>query len=206
MGSRAGISGPAPSARSSRPPDPAKRIVGGAAKAFGWIPGLGGKLEAAEAAIVEFRDGANAAIAGVREEVQYRIHTNLNDIHAQVAAANRIIAGVADRQVRIKMALSGAGIDTGVGKRAHGGPVLAARPYIVGEKGPELMVPNRSGMVIPNHQLGGGGMAMAGGGTVINIDVDARYATEGTADMIERRLATVGRNQGRALHARGTRR
>jgi len=40
--------------------------------------------------------------------------------------------------------------------RAGGGPVSAGRPYIVGERGPELMIPNSSGTVIPNHNLSGG--------------------------------------------------
>jgi len=34
--------------------------------------------------------------------------------------------------------------------RAEGGPVSAQRPYIVGERGPELIVPSQSGMVVPN--------------------------------------------------------
>ncbi len=42
------------------------------------------------------------------------------------------------------------------GFRAMGGPVTAGRPYIVGERGPELMVPNRGGQVIPSGDLGGG--------------------------------------------------
>ena len=45
----------------------------------------------------------------------------------------------------------------GVSGRAAGGPVSAGTPYMVGERGPELMVPGRSGTVIPNNQLGGGG-------------------------------------------------
>lgn len=39
--------------------------------------------------------------------------------------------------------------------KANGGPVSAGRPYIVGEKGPEIMVPARSGMIVPNNALGG---------------------------------------------------
>ncbi len=39
--------------------------------------------------------------------------------------------------------------------RAAGGPVSAGSPYIVGEKGPELFVPGRSGGIVPNNQLGG---------------------------------------------------
>lgn len=41
------------------------------------------------------------------------------------------------------------------GFRATGGPVSSDKAYIVGEKGPELMVPNSSGTVIPNHKLQG---------------------------------------------------
>lgn len=41
--------------------------------------------------------------------------------------------------------------------RAAGGPVSANRPYVVGEAGPELFVPQRSGSIIPNNQLAGGG-------------------------------------------------
>jgi len=40
---------------------------------------------------------------------------------------------------------------------ASGGPVKAGRPYIIGEKGPELMVPGSNGTIIPNNKLGGGG-------------------------------------------------
>lgn len=40
---------------------------------------------------------------------------------------------------------------------ATGGPAIANQPYIVGEKGPELFVPNNSGTVVPNNMLGGGG-------------------------------------------------
>ncbi len=39
--------------------------------------------------------------------------------------------------------------------RATGGPVLSGSPYIVGERGPELMIPGQSGTVLPNEVLGG---------------------------------------------------
>lgn len=39
--------------------------------------------------------------------------------------------------------------------RASGGSVLAGNPYIVGERGMEIFVPNVSGSIIPNHQIGG---------------------------------------------------
>ena len=36
---------------------------------------------------------------------------------------------------------------------AGGGPVSAGRPYMVGEAGPELFVPNRSGSVVANQDM-----------------------------------------------------
>lgn len=40
---------------------------------------------------------------------------------------------------------------------AKGGTATGGRPYMVGEKGPELFVPGRTGTVVPNNQMGGGG-------------------------------------------------
>ena len=49
---------------------------------------------------------------------------------------------------------------------ASGGPAKAGMPYIVGENGPELFVPGRSGTVVPNHALSGGGTT----NVVVNVD------------------------------------
>jgi hypothetical protein len=42
------------------------------------------------------------------------------------------------------------------GFKAMGGPVTGGQAYMVGERGPELVVPSRNAQVIPNNQLGGG--------------------------------------------------
>lgn len=42
------------------------------------------------------------------------------------------------------------------GARAMGGQVTAGRPYLVGERGPEIVVPSRNASVTPNNQIGGG--------------------------------------------------
>jgi hypothetical protein len=36
---------------------------------------------------------------------------------------------------------------------AKGGPVKAGKPYLVGEEGPEIIVPRQSGTVVPNHAI-----------------------------------------------------
>jgi len=47
-----------------------------------------------------------------------------------------------------------------VGFAARGGPVTGGRPYVVGEKGPELMIPSGNGSIVPNDKLGGGGVTV----------------------------------------------
>jgi phage-related protein len=42
------------------------------------------------------------------------------------------------------------------GGKAAGGAVNAGTAYVVGERGAELFVPKRDGMIVPNHALGGG--------------------------------------------------
>ena len=52
--------------------------------------------------------------------------------------------------------------------RANGGPVKAGQPYIVGERQPELFVPNRSGTIIPSVTSGGDSIT-----NIVNVSVDA---------------------------------
>ena len=41
------------------------------------------------------------------------------------------------------------------GAKAEGGPVAGGKSYLVGERGPEMFSPGVSGMITPNHALGG---------------------------------------------------
>jgi TP901 family phage tail tape measure protein len=52
-------------------------------------------------------------------------------------------------------------------QRRMGGPVSGASPYIVGEDGPELFVPQNSGKIIPGFNKGGQIQHLAGGGQVM---------------------------------------
>jgi hypothetical protein len=71
---------------------------------------------------------------------------------------------------------------TGLDQRASGGPVTAMKPYLVGEKGPEMFIPANSGTIIPNSQ-----MALAGnnGGSVIfNYNPAVSFASRSEAEMV----------------------
>jgi len=59
--------------------------------------------------------------------------------------------------------------------KAEGGPVSAGRPYIVGERGPELMIPNQGGMIVPNDVLRQG--SQGSGSFVYSPAIDARGAS-----------------------------
>jgi len=52
------------------------------------------------------------------------------------------------------------------GPKARGGNIMSNRAYLVGEEGPELLYAGRSGTIVPNDQMGGGGLNYA---PVVNI-------------------------------------
>jgi hypothetical protein len=63
------------------------------------------------------------------------------------------------------------------GARAYGGSVDSNKPYMVGERGPELFIPGGNGTIIPNGNMRGAG----GGGSNISVSVDARGSSDPAA-------------------------
>ena len=74
----------------------------------------------------------------------------------------------------------------GTAFRANGGPVMGGGSYIVGERGPEMFSPGVSGMITPNHALGGST------NVVVNVDA-AGSSVEGNEEQ--------GRELGRLISA-----
>jgi len=70
------------------------------------------------------------------------------------------------------------------GARAEGGPVSGNKTYLVGERGPELFVPNVAGTIVPNDELPSFGQGLAsvlggrasGGTTLRGQDIILAYA------------------------------
>jgi len=57
--------------------------------------------------------------------------------------------------------------------KADGGPVAAGRTYLVGERGPELLVMgDHAGTIVPNHAIGGA--AASGQPVVVQLNLDGR--------------------------------
>jgi hypothetical protein len=98
------------------------------------------------------------------------LFSNLVSIINKAVSAIRAVASVGSS---IGGAIGGA-LGFG-GGRAMGGPVSSGTAYVVGEKGPELFVPGRSGSIVPN-----GGR----GGNTINLTVNGAIDSESTARQI----------------------
>ena len=78
--------------------------------------------------------------------------------------------------------------------RALGGPVAENKPYMVGEQGPEIMIPNQNGRIIPNKELGGQ--------TVVNVNILAND-TEGFDQLLIKRRSTIVNVINDALNSQG---
>ena len=99
-----------------------------------------------------------------------------------------VLNGIGDLAGAIAGKVAGAG-GGALGKvtgifRAHGGPVSAGQPYIVGERGPELFMPNSSGSIVPNGRFAAGGLNLSITGPVtVNNHGQTRDAKHTLADV-----------------------
>lgn len=91
---------------------------------------------------------------------------NLRDTVREFDAVKRAALEARDAMLKAEAAASedregegggSSGGNSGLGRRAAGGPVWAGKTYLVGELGPELFSPTINGNIIPNHRLTGGG-------------------------------------------------
>lgn len=109
---------------------------------------------------------------GIPEQQQVKLLAQLED--GDVAVVEEYLLKL--RQgVIVPVKFQGQG-GVGFEKRAKGGPVAAGSPYLVGEQGPELVVPSSNGTVIPAGQTAamlGGGKAGTSAPMVINITTGA---------------------------------
>ncbi len=85
---------------------------------------------------------------------------------------------------------AGGGSSGGSPGRATGGPVSPGRPYIVGERGPELFVPTASGRVVAD---GGSG------GREVRVSIAVNAAADAAPQALARSSRQVARAVTRAL-------
>jgi len=92
-----------------------------------------------------------------------------------IAAAAAVAAGMAQVSAIRSQQYTG---------RASGGPVAGNTPYIVGERGPELFVPNGGGTIMPNNQMGGSQS------TTVNFNITAND-TAGFDELLMKRRGLI---------------
>ena len=102
------------------------------------------------------------AVMGTKTLGQAAINV-LNDLKRKIieVAIQKSVAGIGEKIGGFIGGLFG-------GKKADGGPVSAGTSYLVGERGPELFTPSKSGRITSNEKLGGGNVT-----NMITVNVDA---------------------------------
>lgn len=66
----------------------------------------------------------------------------------------------------------------GTPMKAIGGPVQRGNPYVVGERGPELFVPSRTGSIVPNDKMTNGGAVVVNQTINVSTGVQQTVRTE----------------------------
>jgi hypothetical protein len=107
------------------------QIIGGAAAAFGWMPGIGPKLKTAAAQFSTFAARANASLAAIRDK---EVTITISRHEAMFGKPGTSIGGIGG---------------TAFKGLASGGPFQRGQVNWVGENGPELVRWGGSGTVIP---------------------------------------------------------
>jgi len=130
------------------------------------------------------------------EQAGQTISTAIVDSLMQAKSATEALSGVLNNVARQMMQLgintllksTGLGIFSALPGFANGGRPPVGRPSVVGERGPELFVPDRAGTILPN------GVGM--GSTTITVNVSAG---ETSADSSNGQGASLGKAIGLAV-------
>lgn len=167
----------------------ATALVDGAAKAFGWVPGIGGKLKDAAEKFHAFKDDVNAQLNGVKNDVT---------VTATIKGGQKAIDEIADLRWQLdhipkEVTVGVLNKSKNIPQRAAGGPVWPGEAFLVGEEGPELVAFGSRGMVYPAGRTA----AMASGGT-LSLDDSAtelqmRAVNRTLADRLDRVIVLLGR-------------
>lgn len=176
--------------------DAAIAMVSGVIGVMAKLPGpLGDPWRAAETAIGNFRTRVDTDLTNAEgrvREAQGRINGFLDGIKDKTVTITLQERRFISEQVTRNSANGLIAAGGGTPMRAAGGPVNKNQPYIVGEEGPELIVPRQAGQVFDAAatarymRQGPRSMAMSGGGTTVIVNVPVYVQGSVTT---ERRLA-----------------
>lgn len=118
---------------------------------------------------------ALAAALGVPRDVIIDMLKQLGILN-NTTARPRVILDVVSAITGRDTATGGGSGRTYIGGKQHGGPVRGGTPYLVGERGPEIMVPSGSGTILPNGWRGGGSTTIVVQSPMGEFRSDLQYA------------------------------
>jgi lambda family phage tail tape measure protein len=132
----------------------------------------------AEAATASLFSNMNSALDNFVETGKFKFGSFAKSVIADLAkialkaAATKLITSI---------------FGAGIFGKAAGGPVMANKPYVVGEQGPELFVPNSAGSIMTNASLN----KNAGAGTGMGATVNNTYITNNISAIDSRSVAQM---------------
>lgn len=143
-------------------------IIGAAERAFGWIPGIGGKVKEAARSFEEFRDRTNAALRGTDSDKTIRITTVYEDVYVQ--RGDRTYGGQST---------------AGISQYHTGGIVPGTGDVpIMAQGGEGVFTPEQ--MAVLGASIGrGGGNDGAGAGITINLNVGTLVGDGGRRELMQ---------------------
>lgn len=155
----------------------AEGLLISAERAFGWIPGIGDKLRSARTAVSNWSDNAQDKLSEMEAGARDAEEMFTKGAEA-VGRLKDAVAKLDGKSATVFLNARGNIVDFNgdtyrvrngtVEFRASGGPVVAGRPYIVGEREAEVFVPSTNGTILNQSQLAG-----LGGSTVFNVTANA---------------------------------
>ncbi len=141
----------------------------------------------------ELAKKVNESFKKLKDTIAIDIGNGIKGLIRGTQSLNDVLTSVLDRiaDAFLNQAIFGnfgggsvtGGILGALGFAANGGPVKGGKPYIVGEKGPELFTPGVSGNITPNHALGGS--------TSVVVNVDASGSSVQGDDQSANQLGQV---------------
>ena len=133
----------------------------------------------------------------IKDGVVESISAAVEGTKSLAEVASNMLRRIANQLLDIGVNLALFGVPTGFGKKdsggllssifgekALGGSVSSGRPYMVGERGPELFVPGAQGNIVPNN-------AMGGANVTVNVDASGS-SVEGNADQASQLGKAIG--------------
>jgi len=132
----------------------------------------------------------------IKDGVVESISAAVDGTKSLAEVASNMLRRIANQLLDVGVNLALFGVPTGFGKkdsggllsnifgRANGGTVASGRPYMVGERGPELFVPGAQGNIVPNN-------AMGSANVTVNVDASGS-SVEGNADQASQLGKAIG--------------